>query len=148
MNAQATSDQETRPLSLVLGSHQEELEGYFFLREVPFISTLGHSGITMAQEHHHRRQQRKKPTRSRNKNRRKASLISYQSTNSFSLLPNLKTPRSGILVQRLLDEYADIFPQKPPAELPQERNVDHRIPLTPGNFPTSQVHPSHVSNQT
>lgn len=38
-------------------------------------------------------------------------------------------------IANLLDEFKDVFPSKLPDELPPNRDVDHRIDLTPGSVP-------------
>lgn len=38
-------------------------------------------------------------------------------------------------IQTLLQEFADVFPDKLPAELPPKRDIDHRITLEPGSTP-------------
>src|SRR4051812_32344711 len=38
-------------------------------------------------------------------------------------------------IHKLLQEFADVFPDKLPAELPPKRDIDHRITLEPGNTP-------------
>lgn len=40
--------------------------------------------------------------------------------------------------KKLLLEYSDVFPENLPAGLPPEREVDHRIELTPGSSPPSR----------
>jgi hypothetical protein len=41
-------------------------------------------------------------------------------------------------VQKLVEQYKDIFASKLPDELPPERNVDHKIELIPGSSPPSR----------
>jgi RNase H-like domain found in reverse transcriptase/Reverse transcriptase (RNA-dependent DNA polymerase)/Integrase zinc binding domain len=41
-------------------------------------------------------------------------------------------------VQKLLNQYSDIFPKELPKELPPQRTVDHAIELVPGSEPASR----------
>jgi Reverse transcriptase (RNA-dependent DNA polymerase) len=47
------------------------------------------------------------------------------------LLTNQNDPR----IQPLLAEFQDVFPAELPAELPPQRDIDHRIELEPGSRP-------------
>lgn len=42
-------------------------------------------------------------------------------------------------ISSLLQEFSDIFPDKLPKELPQERNIDHRIVVEPRTRPTHRI---------
>ena len=51
---------------------------------------------------------------------------------------NEKTSALDKARARVLDEYRDVFPTQLPPGLPPEREVDHRIELTPGSSPPSR----------
>ena len=49
-----------------------------------------------------------------------------------------ETPRLDVVSKDIIREYRDVFPEELPPGLPPQREIDHKIELTPGSSPPSR----------
>jgi hypothetical protein len=69
--------------------------------------------------------------------RTRAEVSAHQELNHLDL--GVKTPKEQkVMLDRLMSEFRDVFPEDLPHGLPKQRSVDHRIKLLPGSAPTSR----------
>ena len=61
----------------------------------------------------------------------KSAVPVYSSLSSVNQGSSPETPRLEVVSKKIIREYRDVFPDELPPGLPPQREIDHKIELTP-----------------